>query len=272
MHPDFRFGLIADVQYANVPDALNFQGTKFRRYKQSLQIFKDAIKYWNSLYKDQVPMFTLILGDLVDGKSRVVGDEGRCLTDFLNAAAESIVPCFFTFGNHCHYSMTRSEIYENFCPDFESMSAKSVGGDCRPSKIYYDWSPYPGWRFISLDGYDLSTIGASSEDNRLHAKYLLARNNPNDLSVSGKWFNNLPREKHRWVPYNGGIGDLQLRWLESVLTHCQQQNEKVVIFCHQAICAPYNPKCLLWNAEELQQIVWSSKVVKLWIAGHDHDG
>lgn len=281
-HPHFRFGVIADVQYANVPDALNFQGTKYRRYKQSLDIFEEAVSTWNTMALNDrnTPMFSVVLGDIVDGKSRD-SEEGGCLSHFREILASAQNPCYFTFGNHCHYSMGRSEIYELFCPKLNASSnninglTNSVvgkGGSCSPSKIYYDWSPAPGWRFISLDAYDVSLIGASSEHNRKQAKELLDRNNPNDLSVSGSWFNDLPREKHRWVPYNGGVSDEQLRWLERILTHSKHNNEQVVIICHQPIVSYSNPKALLWNAEELQQIIWSAGNVKLWLAGHDHGG
>ena len=92
----------------------------------------------------------------------------------------------------------------------------TTGGVCTPSKLYYDWSPAKNWRFISLDCYDVSLIGASSDANKQLAADLLAENNPNDLNAGGTWFNNLPFHKRRWVPYNGGVGEEQLQWFQSI--------------------------------------------------------
>ena len=45
----FSFGVIADIQYVDAPDAMNFQNTTMRRYKQSFDIFKEAISSWDAL-------------------------------------------------------------------------------------------------------------------------------------------------------------------------------------------------------------------------------
>jgi manganese-dependent ADP-ribose/CDP-alcohol diphosphatase len=38
--PIYSFGVIADVQYADMDDALNFKKDRLRRYRNSLQILK----------------------------------------------------------------------------------------------------------------------------------------------------------------------------------------------------------------------------------------
>lgn len=62
--PAFRFGVIADVQYADMDDSSNFAGTRTRRYRHSLRVLEEAVAYWN----DQVPdaAFVAQLGDLID--------------------------------------------------------------------------------------------------------------------------------------------------------------------------------------------------------------
>jgi hypothetical protein len=105
-----------------------------------------------------------------------------------------------------------------------------------------------------MDSYDVSLIGASSENKRELASNLLKQNKPNDLSISGTWFNNLPCEKYRWVPYNGGISHDQLNWLKTVLSISKSRNEKLLTFCHQPVYAPTKPNSLVWNAEEVLSV------------------
>lgn len=62
----FKFGIISDIQYVDVPDALNFQQTKLRKYRQSLEIFRKAVDGWISSSNIVEMKFALILGVLLD--------------------------------------------------------------------------------------------------------------------------------------------------------------------------------------------------------------
>lgn len=187
----------------------------------------------------------------------------------------SNIPHHLCYGNHCHYCFDRSELFQ-FLPINKQLDHTNekfiIGGSCNPAKLYYDWSPFPGWRFIVLDSYDVSLIGASSAENKKYAEELLYINNPNDLTMSGTWFNNLSKDKYRWVPYNGGIGKNQLKWLQNVLKESKRHEEKVIIFSHQPIFAETKSQSLIWNSEEVLDILWESNNVHMWMAGHDHDG
>ena len=46
-------------------------------------------------------------------------------------------------------------------------------------------------------------IGYSSSMHYQQAQDILKQNNPNDLTISGGWFKDLPKDKFRYVPYNG---------------------------------------------------------------------
>ena len=61
----FKFGIISDIQYVDLPDALNFQQTKLRRYRQSLDIFQKAITNWISSVDEVEIKFVLILGTVL---------------------------------------------------------------------------------------------------------------------------------------------------------------------------------------------------------------
>ena len=123
-----------------------------------------------------------------------------------------------------------------------------------------------------MDSYDVSLIGYSSSDHLDLAKVILGKNNPNDLSVNGGWFKDLPREQFRYVPYNGGISTIQLNWLRDVLTKSEELEEKVVFFCHQPIYSPNKPQSVIWNSEDVLEVIHSFKNTCMWIAGHDHGG
>jgi manganese-dependent ADP-ribose/CDP-alcohol diphosphatase len=276
----FSFGVIADIQYVDAPDAMNFQNTTMRRYKQSFETFREAISSWDAL--PESPKCAIVLGDILDGKSATMMNQEKCINDVLQASIKTNYEMLYCFGNHCHYSFSRADLYSKLSPRFlrpeesppdrKESEDTTLGGNCSPTKLYYDWSPYKGWRFISLDCYDISLIGASSEGNKKLAEDWLSKNNPNDLSVGAGWFDGLAYNKRRWVPYNGGIGQEQLHWLKEILRKASERTEKVVIFCHQPVFAANKPQSLVWNSEEVLDIVREFGNVVMWIAGHDHGG
>ena len=259
--PLFRFGVCADVQYVNADDDYNFQKTKVRRYRQSLEIFREAVEHWDS--QGDVS-FALVLGDILDGKSSALKTQGRCLDEVLEICQRwRGGEYWWVSGNHCHYAFSRPELYARL---YQQIAGTSE------SKLYYDFCPHPSWRFISLDAYDVSLIGASSEANRLQAAALLAKHNPNNLETSGTWFDNLPRDLYRYVPYNGGIGEAQLAWFKDTLKDAKSKDQRCIVFCHQPALAPDKPQSVLWNSEVVRREMEKSGNVALWIAGHDHDG
>lgn len=263
----FKFGLIADIQYADSDDALNFQQTRKRRYRQSLEIYKDAMEYWDTNKVD----FALVLGDVVDGRANLERNQIHCIDKIVSVASSKSTTPFYCFGNHCHYCFSRSYLQEKLIEPAIASSSSSRN-NLVSNQLHFDWSPHEGWRFVSLDGYDVSLIGSSSPTNRQLAENLLRRHNHNNLSISGGWFKDLPKEKHRWVPYNGGVSSEQLLWLRNVLSKAQVDGERVVLFCHQPIFAPHRPQSVIWNSEEVLQVLWSFDNVVLYVAGHDHGG
>lgn len=270
--PLFSFGLIADVQYADTSDAMNFQRTRMRRYRQSLDILRTAVNSWESMGRKLSG--AVILGDICDGKANENKTQRGCLETILGIIDSSSHKYNYVFGNHCHYCFTRGELQSLILGAKSSVlyDHRDRSSILDAGVLHYDWSPHPGWRFVFLDSYDVSLIGASNPENNQLARDLLAQNNPNNLSLSGTWFNNLPREKKRWVPYNGGIGQKQLDWFSRVLSLSRDNSERVVVFCHQPVYSPERPQSLVWNSEQLLSIVRDSGNVVMWVAGHDHNG
>ena len=71
--PLFSFGIIADVQYADIDDGHNYTRTKGRYYRNSVNLLTEAIKCWNNM--SPKPSFIFQLGDLIDRHKR--RQEGR---------------------------------------------------------------------------------------------------------------------------------------------------------------------------------------------------
>lgn len=65
---------------------------------------------------------------------------------------------------------------------------------------------------------------------------------------------------------------MQLSWIEKTISTAQKNNERVILMCHQPVYSPNRPKSVLWNAEEVQTMLWKYDNVVAWFAGHDHQG
>merc|ERR1719329_1937283 len=106
----------------------------------------------------------------------------------------------------------------------------------------------------------------------------MRQNNPAVLSSgplgTTDWFKGLPVEMHRWVPFNGGLSDVQLAWLRRTLEATRAAGRRAIIFSHVPLHAPATkPKTVLWNAEDCLAVLHEfGEVVSAVIAGHDHAG
>lgn len=139
--PDFRFGIIADPQYA--PVVPNAQRTRF--YANSLWKLQDAISMLN---KEDL-QFVVTLGDIIDRHWQSFGDI-LPLYDALNHKK------FFLLGNHDY----------DVAGDYLNSVVRTVGMP-RP---YYDFAG-GGFRFIVLDGNDVSLFSTAKD----HPKQEIAR-------------------------------------------------------------------------------------------------
>lgn len=184
-HLLFSFGFISDIQYADSDDQMNFQGTKLRRYRNSLAIYREAVRQWSA--PPRPVDFAIILGDIIDGKAAFAGNQRECLQEVIEIGKILDRPKYYCFGNHCHYCFKRPDLREllvkpslsHFSDVAKEASTEPTGNlsaelssdeitssDGYPSnhedftQLHYHFSPYPGWRFVSLDAYDISTIGS----------------------------------------------------------------------------------------------------------------
>ena len=82
--PLFSFGVIADVQYADIPDGRSFLGVP-RYYRHSIAVLRRAVQRWNG---EKSVRFCINFGDIVDG---------FCPKDRSLAAVQAVVCEFDNF-------------------------------------------------------------------------------------------------------------------------------------------------------------------------------
>jgi len=248
--PLFSFGLITDVQYADVEDAHNFDKSVLRHYRNALKILKNAVTEW----KNWDLSFVVQLGDLIDQKA---GADSYKIAKQVSDLFEGF-QTYHLIGNHELYNLTRGQLDE--------LLKSSHGGSS-----YYSFSPHPGWRFVVLDAYDLNIMEANK---RKEALAYLSLHNPNDVTAVGiDWRTGLTGLQQRFLPYNGMMRQPQLDWLQDCLSEATTAKEKVVLMSH----VPFVPGCstpdtLVWNYEEVSSIVQSHSCVVACLFGHDHTG
>lgn len=252
--PLFSFGVISDVQYADIPDGRSFLGVP-RYYRHSIQVLQWAVHNWNSHAKLK---FVLNFGDIVDGfcpKNQSLNAIKNVIGEFQKFDG----PVYHMIGNHCLYNLPREEL-------LPLLNIPSVDGHA-----YYDFSPTSEYRFIVLDGYDVSAIGwPRDHPNSVKALKFLTQKNPNTDKNSP---NGLEGMERRYLMFNGAVGEEQLQWLDTVLQDATRLEQKVVICCHLPLHPGASSKeALLWNYDEVMDVIHRYKCVKVCLAGHDHKG
>ncbi|XP_009796017.1 manganese-dependent ADP-ribose/CDP-alcohol diphosphatase-like [Nicotiana sylvestris] len=251
--PLLSFGVISDVQYADIPDGRSFLGVP-RYYRHSVCVLQKAVQEWNQ----EKPKFVINCGDIVDGfcpKDKSMITVKKIVTEFDKFNG----PVYHLIGNHCLYNLPREKLLPLLRipgPDYHA---------------YFEFSPIPEYRFVILDGYDISAIGwAKDHPNTLEALKILEEKNPNSDKNNP---DGLVGCERRFLMFNGGVGKEQLKWLDNVLEEATKLNQNVVVCCH----LPLDPAAssfaaLLWNYDEVMAVIHRYNCVKVCLAGHDHKG
>lgn len=251
--PLLSFGVISDVQYADIPDGCSFLGVP-RYYQHSILVLQRAVQNWNKLNELK---FALNFGDIVDGfcpKDQSLNSIERVIQEF--RAFDG--PVYHMIGNHCLYNLPRHQLHP--------LLKFATHGNA-----YYDFSPVPEFRFVILDGYDVSALGwPEDHPHTIEALNFLREKNPNTDKNSPVGLMGLDR---RFLMFNGAVGKGQLKWLDNVLDDATKLKQKVILCCH----VPFDPgatsiDALLWNYDEVMDIVHKYNCVKACLAGHDHKG
>ena len=264
MHlPLLTFGVIADVQYAPIPDGASYSGTP-RYYTAALPSLVAALSNFNTRRCD----FVLNLGDSIDGQCPPA-DVPKVAT----ALRDHRLPVHSVYGNHELYVLSRKEIAAQFgIPMIEE--AVSPDASDEPDLVgYYTKSLPNDYKFVFVDTYDECVMGRTGAKLSA-ATALLSQNNPNFASGEINSPIGLDGVQRRFVAFNGGVGARQMRWLEDELIDARTTNKRVVVSAHQ----PFHPStgnvmCLPFNYEELLSLFEEYKdVVVATLSGHTHSG
>ena len=128
-----KIGVIADIQYCDHDDGPNFDGTEFRRYRESLNVTKKAAESFQTHDVGAI----IQLGDAIDGHSKdFLTDFNEILTPILDIPSSKDnsmdsechpqrIPRFDVLGNHELYSCSRSnlnKIFDNYDQDNNMLS------------------------------------------------------------------------------------------------------------------------------------------------------
>ncbi|MCB0667924.1 MAG: metallophosphoesterase [Saprospiraceae bacterium] len=214
-------GVIADCQYCSDP------GSGVRKYAKSEKKLSECVHHFNSLELSYV----IHLGDFIDRDFESFGVV-KPIFDSLEA------PSYHVLGNH---DFSVADKYKGAVPALLNI----------PSR--YNFFDLRDWRFIILDGNDLSfhAYPEGSEKFNLSKEYYDSR----DLDAP-KW--------------NGAIGDEQIHWLRDRLEEAEKMGQHVMLYCH----FPVFPNNIhnLWNAENLVDLLSQYDCVKAYVNGHNHEG
>ncbi|CAG2116938.1 unnamed protein product, partial [Medioppia subpectinata] len=285
-----RFGVVADVQYADNDDRQAwYDSTKTRYYRNSLTQVKKAFTHWNCEEKrDKGISFVLQLGDIIDGINAQTREYHDSSADAIRKTLNEFesnqhIPTFHAVGNHELYNFSRKQLGQLFRDSlFKRMklSSESIGlnglevlaENSDELSLYYKVNPISRLKLISLDCFDISVLGHESN----HEKYIMAAEELFRHHGRHDWDlwdtdDHLVGPNKRFQSSNGAISEEQLNWLEKELQESDEKNELVIVFGHVGL----NPdssdwNTVMWNYDEVMACFDRHSSVVAYLSGHAH--
>ena len=253
LHPPplFKFGLLADIQYCDTDDRTNFSGSQVRRYRNALNVARNAVEHFNlhhhKLEEDTTTLNNTTTGGARSAKTRGIdfivhnGDiiDHQCAFDFQTDSFKPISEgrrqladvmeildrraCrewIFTIGNHELYNFMRRELIDGVDLKKEGIESYSKDGltfKCasEDGDLYYAKKPHEKWKVIILNPYDVSIYSKGREQGLdEEALSLLRKHNPN----ADKWCDENPdvvqtERMSGTFPYFKDLEGLNGRWV-----------------------------------------------------------
>ena len=219
----FSIGIVSDCQYCDCD-------IKWDRYfRKSPERLREAVSELNKHDLD----YTIHLGDFID----------KNFNSF-----DSIIPTWNQLKSKSYHVLGNHDF--EVADSLKSKIPSKLGLD----KRYYSFD-VQNWKFIVLDGTDLSTYG-SEKSKQKEAEAML--NNKEKDSLPYAMF------------YNGGLSLEQLDWVSSELELSKENDLNVGFYCH----FPANPidNHNFWNVDEFNQLTKNYPNVKVFMNGHNHAG
>ncbi|KAM5135347.1 manganese-dependent ADP-ribose/CDP-alcohol diphosphatase isoform 2-T2 [Mantella aurantiaca] len=266
--PYFSFGVIADIQYSTKPNGPS-SWRVMRYFQQSLLHLQQAIEQWSR--EDPLPKFILQLGDIIDCSNHRMGRSKEALETVLKDVEQANIPFHHIWGNHelCNFKrdfLRQSKLNTSWMQDKhqEDHTGSHDEINDHPDYYVYHFSPHSKFCIIIVDTYDLSVHGREVDSQRYQDSLDFLEKLEEEIHTSST---------SHLAEFNGGLSCKQLSWLDKALTHCDQQNKKVIIAGH----TPIHPEakrtpCLAWNYKDILRVIHSHQSVVCYFAGHDHSG
>jgi predicted phosphodiesterase len=223
--PEFEIGVVADCQYCNC------EPSGARYYRKSTERLHKAINILNQGSLD----YAIHLGDFID----------RNFESF-----DSVVPIWNSLKSDKYHVLGNHDF--SVADSLKPLIFKKMGVQNRYYSIVKN-----AWRFIVLDGNDLSVHGALSPDKKKQTDslfQLLSTKNKSNLEI-----------------WNGGLSNEQLKWVESELMLATKNKERVGFYCHFPVVGKTDHHNL-WNYDQLLSIIDQYQCVKFYFNGHNHAG
>jgi len=218
-------GIIADCQYCHCESSTS------RFYKNSPQKLQNAVDSLNKLPLD----YAIHLGDFIDRNFSSFDTVGPIWNSLKTKK-------FQVLGNH---DFSVADSLKSMVPNKMNLKER-----------YYSFIEQD-WRFIVLDGNDLSYQGAVTPEKIAQTDSLftlLSKSNPPNLQT-----------------WNGGLSQEQLKWVESELKQAQENNENVGFYCHFPVLGQ-DKVHRLWNSPQFISLIDKYANVKFYFNGHNHNG
>jgi manganese-dependent ADP-ribose/CDP-alcohol diphosphatase len=220
----FKIGIISDCQYCDCDVKWD------RYYKKAPERLEEAIAILNTDSLD----YTIHLGDFI-------AKDFESLDRILPIWKKLKSPSYHVLGNH----------------DFEVKDSlkEEVIKQLNLKKRYYSFVK-EDWRFIVLDGNDLSFHGALTRTKKEQTDSLFNLLKNKEIPYLKKW--------------NGALSSDQLTWVKGELDAAIKNNQKVGFYCHFPIF-PIDQHNI-WNREQFLSLIKPYDNVKIFFNGHNHAG
>jgi len=221
---DFSIGVITDCQYCDCPT----KGVRY--YKKSPERLKAAVKKLNS----QDLAYTVHLGDFIDQNF---------------SSFDTLIPIWNKLNSPSHHVLGNHDF------SVADSLKKNIIKKLNLQKRYYSITKN-NWKFLMLDGTDLSSYGSLDPKKQTEAVQLLQ-----EISA---------QKKPYAQSYNGGLSQLQIDWVKQELIQARVSKLNVAFFCHFPVQPISNHN--IWNTEEFMTLISNYPEVKLFMNGHNHAG
>lgn len=151
------FGVIADVQYADIDNGMNYSQTAHRYYRRSLELVKTAVADWSTgKWRAE---FVLQLGDLIDGLNARLGASGSALDTVMSELTRGDHVVYHVLGNHDLYNFSHDEFVTHDHMISSFINERGISTPSPGTSGYYHFSPAKGFRVVVLDNYEISMLG-----------------------------------------------------------------------------------------------------------------